>query len=66
MYVALMSLFVLDEFETALSQSEKLMRTRKAEAKLYKRIMEDPDLHDAYNEKYGKQYAEAEQKKKGK
>ncbi len=46
-----MSLFVLDEFEMAVSQSEKLVRKRKTEAKHYKCIMEDAELHDAFNEK---------------
>ncbi len=46
-----MSLFVLDEFEMALSLSKKLTRKRKAEAKCYKHIMEDAELHDAHNKK---------------
>ncbi len=37
--------FVLDEFEMALFQSEKLARKRKAEFKHYKRIMGDPELN---------------------
>ncbi len=41
----------LNEFEMALSQSETLARKRKAEAKCYKCIMEDPDLHNACHEK---------------
>ncbi len=36
-----MSLFVLDEFEMVLSQTEKLARKRRAEAKRYRCIMED-------------------------
>ncbi len=39
---------------------------RKVEAKRYKYIMEDPELHDACNEKCQKPYAVAKQKKKGK
>ncbi len=49
-----------------LSQSEKLIRKRKAEAKHYKCIMGDPELHDAHNEKHRKQYVGAKQKRKGK
>ncbi len=52
-----MSLFVLDEFEMAVSQLEKLMRKRKAEAKHYKCIMEEPKLHNVCGEKCRKQYA---------
>ncbi len=59
-----MSLFVSDEIEMALFQSEKLMRNIKAEAKLHKRIMEDLELRDARNEKRWKQYAVIKQKKK--
>ncbi len=54
-----MSLFVLDEFEMAFSWSKKLRRKRKKEAKSYKCIMEDPELHVARNEKFRKQYAAA-------
>ncbi len=57
---------MLNEFEMALSQSEKLVRKRKAETKYYKCIMEYTVLHDARNEKCWKQYAVAKQKKKGK
>ncbi len=59
-------IFVLDKFEMALSQSEKFARKRKEEAKHYKCIMEDPELHDARIEKGQKQYAAAKQKKNGK
>ncbi len=58
-----MSLFVLDEFEMAPSQSEKLARKRKAEAKCDKRIIEDLKLHDTRNESVEK-YAAAKQKSK--
>ncbi len=61
-----MSLFVLDEFKMALSQSEKFVRKTKAEAKPYRCIIEDPKLHDASNEKSSKQYAATKRKKKGK
>ncbi len=61
-----MSLFALNEFEMTLCQSEKLAWKREAEAKCYKHIMEDPELHDARNKKHRKQYAGAKQKKKGK
>ncbi len=46
-----MSLFVLDEFEMVLPQSEQLVRKRNVEAKHYKCIMEDPELYDVRNEK---------------
>ncbi len=58
-----MSLFVLDEFEMALSRSKKLTKKKKAKAEHYKRIIEDPELHDARKEKCQKQYAVAKQKK---
>ncbi len=59
-----MSLFVLDEFEMVLSQSEKFTGKRKAEAKCYKHTIEDLQLHDARNEKHRKQYTATKQKKK--
>ncbi len=52
-----MSLFVLDEFEMTLSQLGKLTRKKKVEAKRYKHIKDDAELHDALNEKCWKQYA---------
>ncbi len=51
-----MSLFVLGEFEMALSWSEKFGRKTKTEAKHYKCIIEDPELHNACNENCQKQY----------
>ncbi len=59
-----MSLFVLDEFEMALSQSEKLARKRKTEVKSCKCIMEDLELHDARNKKCWRWYVVAKQKRK--
>ncbi len=49
MYFPFMALFALDEFKMALSQSEKLVRKRKEEAKHYKHIREDPERHNARN-----------------
>ncbi len=57
---------MLDECEKALLQSEGLARKRKAEAKHNKYIRENPELHDAHNKKFWKQYAVAKQEKKGK
>ncbi len=54
---------MLDEFEIALSQSEKLRRKRKAEDKRYKCIMAESELHDSHNGKRWKQYGGAKQKK---
>ncbi len=58
-----MSLFVLREFKMSLSQSEKLTRKWQTEAKCYKCIMEDPELHNTFILKCWKQYAAAKQKK---
>ncbi len=46
-----MPLFVLDEFEMALSWSEKLVRKRKARATYSKRIMKDPKLYAVAKQK---------------
>ncbi len=56
---------MLDEFEMALSQSEKLVGKRKAETKCYKRIMVDAERHDGRSKKQWKHYAVAKQKEKG-
>ncbi len=56
--------FVLDEFQMAPSQLGKLTRKRKAEAKCYKRIMEDPELHNACNERHENSMQELNKKRK--
>ncbi len=62
-----MSLFMLDELEMTFSQSEKLIWKRKAKAKHYKRIMEDPELHNAAMRSVkNSTYAVAKQEKIGK
>ncbi len=54
-----MTLFVLDEFEMAILQSEKPVWRRKAEAKHCTHIMEDLELLNVHNKKRRKQYAMA-------
>ncbi len=62
-----MSLFVLGESEMALSESEKITRKSKVEAKCYKCITGrgGSKLYNSHNEKRPKHYAGAKQKKKG-